>query len=140
MMASSRPRSVSILVLLQSLQSVILFGAGVLFLVFQGEPPPGFSLTAQLIPLAVLDSLASAWAMFLLGGLGLVIAFALSRLKKWAWMAAVLLQGLGLTAGIINYLRDHPNYVGMLSGIILVLWLNQQEVRSVFEGKRESGS
>jgi hypothetical protein len=71
--------------------------------------------------------------------LGAVIAFALLRLKSWAWMAAMELQGLGLIAALYAYLRGNPNYVGMLISIILVFYLNQQEIRAAFRGRHVAG-
>jgi hypothetical protein len=38
--------------------------------------------------------------------------------------------------GLINYFRNRPNYVGMALGVLLVLYLNHQEVREAFRVRR----
>jgi hypothetical protein len=61
-----------------------------------------------------------------------LVAIAVLLLAKRAWQAAMTLQGFGLLVGLINYLRDRPNFIGMALGVILVLYLNHREVQDAF--------
>jgi len=132
-----RPRSVTILAWLHLVQSLVLLVFGV-FLV---EASDGFTtriITAiRLIPPAVFQSMLSVLVMVVLAIFGIFVAIALFRLKAWAWLAAMSLQGIGLVAALYGYITGRPNYVGMLIGIILVLYLNQYEVRIAFREQRE---
>jgi hypothetical protein len=63
----------------------------------------------------------------------LVLVVGLWRLKRWAWVGAMIFVGLGLTAGIIQYLRDQPLYGTMLLNVFIVFYLNQRDVQDLFE-------
>jgi hypothetical protein len=122
---------------LQLLQSLSLLGLGI-YLIAASEGIPDRAVRAtHLLPLAIFDNMISSAVMIVLGLLGGVTAFALLRLRSWAWMAAIILQGFGLLAALIGYIRQQPNYVGMVTSIILVLYLNQQEVQAAFREKRD---
>lgn len=132
-----RPRSVSIIAWLHLVQSLVLlvFGA------FLFEASSGLTIriitAIRLIPLAVFQSMISVLVMVILAVFGVFVAIALFRLKAWAWLAAMSLQGIGLVAALYGYITGRPNYVGMLIGIILVLYLNQYEVRIAFREQRD---
>ena len=70
------------------------------------------------------------------GVVGIFIAIALLRLRSWAWVAAMAIQGFGLFAALIGYLRATPNYVGMVFGIFLVFYLNQGEIQVAFRSRQ----
>jgi hypothetical protein len=67
-----------------------------------------------------------------LGLLALVISLGLFRLKRWAWLLAMTMEGLNLASALIAYRVGHPEYVTMVVGIFTVLALNQREVRQAF--------
>jgi hypothetical protein len=132
-----RPRSVSIIAWLHLVQSLVflVFGA------FLFEASSGLTIriitAIRLIPLAVFQSMISVLVMVILAVFGVFVAIALFRLKAWAWLAAMSLQGIGLVAALYGYITGRPNYVGMLIGLILVLYLNQYEVRIAFREQRD---
>ena len=134
-----RSRSVTILAGLHFLQSLILLGFGIYFVSTAGWAQTDVTQATRFLPLALFQGMISGVVTLVLALLGVIIAFALLRLKSWAWMAAMELQGLGLLAAIYAYLRGNPNYVGMLISIILVFYLNQQEIRAAFRGRRPAG-
>jgi hypothetical protein len=134
-----RPRSVTIIAWLHLVQSLVLlvFGA------FLFQASDGITIRVitaiRLIPPAVFQSMASVLVMVVLAVFGVIVAIALFRLKGWAWLAAMSLQGIGLLAALYGYITGRPNYVGMLIGIVLVLYLNQYEVRIAFREQHEDG-
>jgi hypothetical protein len=66
----------------------------------------------------------------------LVLVVGLYRLRRWAWVGTMLFVGLGLTVGILQYLRDQPLYGTMLLDVFIVFYLNQRNVQDVFERRR----
>jgi hypothetical protein len=64
--------------------------------------------------------------------LGWVIAVGLWRLKRWAWVAAMIWTGMALAVSLELYFRGHPNYLLMILHIIIVFYLNQRDVQRAF--------
>jgi hypothetical protein len=81
-----------------------------------------------------------------LGVLALVTATGFLGLRRWAWVMAMLVQGLSLLVALIFYFRYRPQdlliYGMMVYAIIMVLYLNYAEVPAVFgahAGGEEAG-
>ncbi len=64
-----------------------------------------------------------------------VITIGFWRLKRWAWFLFMVQLGLNMAFDLGLYFYGDPNYLGMLRDIIMVFYLNQREVRQVFEPK-----
>jgi hypothetical protein len=132
-----RPSSVVIATLLQVIQGAGLLGYGIYQLITHGWeldiPVGGW----RYIPFPLFESISSGLILTMLGAFTLIVAVAFWFLWDPAWMAAMTMQGLGLVVGLINYLRDRPNYTGMVLGVVIVFYLNHGEVRQMFRwGKR----
>ncbi len=126
-----RSRSITILAGLHLLQSLALLGFGIYLVQTSGwSQQVTFARAFKFMPFALIDSMVSGIVTVFLAVLGVVIAIALWGLRSWAWLAAICLQGVGLTSAMYGYFRNRPNYFGMLIGIMLVLYLNQHEVRA----------
>jgi uncharacterized membrane protein (DUF2068 family) len=72
--------------------------------------------------------------------LGLVVAaviiflvVGLWFLKRWAWVATMILVGIGLAFGIWAYFQGAPTYVSLLINTLAVFYLNQRDVQRAFE-------
>jgi hypothetical protein len=65
----------------------------------------------------------------------LIVAFGLWRLDRWAWYLAMVWTGLGLAFQILLYLGNHQSYIHMLIYVIEAFYLNQREVKGVFQLK-----
>lgn len=133
----ARPRSVMILAIIQTLQGLGLLGAGL----YQGRLA-GWDIRTrfgewQYIPLPLFESLSNVFVLLVLGSAMILVSSALVRLASWAWLFSMTLQGLGLFIGLVNYLRNRPNYLGMALGIFLVFYLNLDEVQAAFRRKSE---
>ncbi|MCX8061032.1 MAG: hypothetical protein N3D16_00465 [Anaerolineales bacterium] len=127
---SSLPRSVVILAIIQILQGLGLLGAGL----YQGRLA-GWNVWTrfgewQYIPLPLFESFSNVLVLLVLGLAMILVSLGLLRLASWAWLFSMTLQGLGLFIGLVNYVRQRPNYVGMAVGIFLVFYLNLDEVQA----------
>jgi hypothetical protein len=129
---ASRPRSVTILAWLQILQSLGLLGYGGYLVDAKGWTFTEKASTIQFIPLALFDWMTNGVILVVLGACMAIVSLALFRLRSWAWLASMALQGAGLFAGLIGYIYGSPNYFGMILGTFIVLYLNRQEVQAAF--------
>jgi hypothetical protein len=131
-----RPRSVSILAGVQFLQGVALAGFGFYLNVIYGWPgvvlPP--EPASQLA--WAFRELTSGFGQMLFSLPVLFVSIALLRVARWAWMAAMALQGIGLMIALFAYALEQPNYLAMLLGVLLVFYLNQHEVQAAFRTRR----
>jgi hypothetical protein len=135
---TSRPSAVSIVVLIFILNIVSAIFNWIL-MVYQlgvlGSPDAFGALRATLqtdqgpILLAQIVIETALIAIFVVATIGLY------RLQRWAWTLAMLILGIGLAFGLLNYLRDDPAYVLMLVRVIAVILLDQEPVRFAFAGK-----
>jgi hypothetical protein len=128
-----RPRNLLILVFLQVVQGVGLL----IYSVYIGQRY-GWGFQASRIslmhiaPFEVFKIVTSGMLFLVLAIFTLALAAALWSLSSWAWLAAMSLQGFSLFAALVGYLRGEPNYISMVLGILLVFYLNQQEVVAAF--------
>lgn len=132
-----RPRSVVILIVLQVIQSLGLIGYSLYLVSFGGwrnANDPAHIISY--LPFVFFSEATSAIMFMVLGILTFIITISLYMLRRWAWVAAMAIQGLGLLAAVFVYLRGSPNFVGMALGIIIVLYLNQQEVEQFYHQER----
>ncbi len=136
-----RPRSLGILVIIKIFQGLVLLGFGV-FQASQfgwGWAWEGSELVfTPLVPYSVIDLAYSGLLYLILAIITLFIALELWLVRRWAWLAAMTLQGLSLLAALFGYLQGQPNYISMALGIVLVLYLNQAEVQAVFRRSPKS--
>jgi len=124
------------------LQGAVLAAIGVAglaaaWLVVSGEGLRGLDLPAT-------AGEAAAQALLLLitlglGPLSLIVALGLFRIRPWAWLMAMALQGVSLATELGSYLIGEADYLAMAMSVLIVLSLNQQEVRVAFAPREKSG-
>jgi hypothetical protein len=61
-----------------------------------------------------------------------VLAVGLWLLRRWAWVATMLMVGLGLAYGLVLYWLGTPIYWRMAAYMVAVLYLNQGAVQRPF--------
>src|SRR5690242_7939811 len=64
--------------------------------------------------------------------LALALAVGLWQLRPWAWSAVMLWTGAALAGALLAYHSGHPDYAVMVEGMIIVFYLNQQDVQHAF--------
>jgi len=125
-----RPWPVKALGLLLLVQSLALGSLGLFFLAPLG---PQWTLTPEIIR-ANLPAVFKGSGFIGFALLTLLTTFSFLRMRRGAWVNAVLLQGIGLLTalGFYFYERQAFAYVMMVYGIGMVLYLNHAEVQAAF--------
>jgi hypothetical protein len=67
---------------------------------------------------------------------GLAVAAGLWWMRPWAWFAATFWVGASMAGALLAYLDGEPPFPVMAISVIMVLYLNQWEVRSAFRAVR----
>jgi hypothetical protein len=132
-LAKERRWPIRALGLLLLAQAAGLFALGTIYL-FRLAPPS--ELTRETLLSNLPTSLMSG-AFNLMGLLGLITSLSFLRLERFAWLYAMVIQGLSLLMALTLYLRGKPFYIYliMLYGIFMVIYLNYPEVQSAFKPK-----
>ena len=129
-----RPRSVIVLFVFQILQSLTLLTYGGYRVATTGWPSRAWEFSLDFMMVALVKVINSGAGLLVLGFLTLIIALQLFSIKSYAWLMAMSLQGIILFASLIAYLRHEPNFILMVFAVVLVFYLNQNEIRIVMCG------
>lgn len=126
-----RPLSVTILgvfVLIHGSVFIAFAGAslGLFFAGMLEVMPP--EVAAEL-PTVSLTGALLASATLVMGLVSLVSGVGILLLRQWAWLMAMIAQGINLAAELIDYTRGEANYLSMLASVIIVLYLNMRDIR-----------
>lgn len=124
-----RPFGIYAIIVLLLLNTSILFLPGVAaFLERMGVLLPGAgSLVSD--PQARIPNL-------IIASVNLITIVGLLLLKRWAWVATMVLAGISMAVGLVLYFEGRPLYITMLLNVILVLYLNQRDVQAIFARRR----
>ena len=130
-----RPPVVSVVVLIFLIQIVIL--AVLLWLQLAALGVTRMATLGSSLTVVLLHGDRWIDALLALGLLALVVAsilvtIGLTRMRPWAWLWAMTIQGLRLLLGLIAYFRGDPYTFSMLVPLIAVLLLDQVPVRRAF--------
>lgn len=131
-----RPKSVTILAVLQVIQSLGFLAFGTMQLLNYDWPEVIYWDTPETLIPSLFDIITSGIGLIFVGVLMLIVTIDLLRLKGWAWILSMSVQGMGLVAALSSYLRGEPSYISMFLGVLLVFYLNQQEVQDAFRQVR----
>ncbi len=72
-------------------------------------------------------------ASYLLQALvGIVVLIGFLRLHRWAWVVLMAWTGISLCITLIDYFYSHPNYLVMISDVIIAVALSQSDVQRIF--------
>lgn len=134
---AERPRSVVILVVLQIIQSLSLFSFGFYRLTTLAWPSRVWELSLEVLATVLVQVITSGIGLLVLGSLALFVAWQLFGMKSYAWLMAMSLQGIILLTSLFAYMREEPNHILMAMGVLLVFYLNQNEIQTVMRGSQE---
>jgi hypothetical protein len=126
-----RPLGVLVVAAIQLLRGVLLVGQllgvriGVDWLRIAAQvPEPSTDSVAYAISRGLAVALILAT---LAAGYGL-----LAR-RRWGWIGAIIISGLSLAFAIGAWWDGAPTYLSMLINVVAVFYLNQRDVRAVYE-------
>lgn len=77
-----------------------------------------------------IDILIGAFSLLIV-----TICTGLFLLKRWAWIAVMILIGFNLLTSIVLYLDGGEPFLSMLLDVLCVFYLNQRSVQAAFEGR-----
>ena len=66
----------------------------------------------------------------------LIVALGIWLLRRWAWVATMILIGVGMAICIMRYARGAPLYTAMALDVLTVFYLNQRDVQNLFTRRR----
>lgn len=64
--------------------------------------------------------------------LRVVAAFGLWRLQRWGWVFNMVVLCYSMAYDVAAFVQGQPHYIAMLLNVILVFYLNLQEVQALF--------
>jgi len=91
----------------------------------------------QNVPAAFVRGLDNQYAFYVAVSVivagNLLICIGLFMLKRWAWIAVMILIGSNLLFGILAYWNGGQPFAAMLIDVISVFYLNLRNVQAAFE-------
>jgi uncharacterized membrane protein (DUF2068 family) len=130
-----RPFGVYALIVLWGLQIISLL----FFASFADRMQMEFGLPVHLLGRITTGSMLA----FIFGISALLLAITavgLWMLKRWAWVATMVLVGIGLFTGIWQVLLGRPLDISLLFNVIVVFYLNSREVQNAFSRRTPVGA
>lgn len=131
----NRPMGVTIIAVLQLIISIFATLGGLYIFFFRSGI---FSRGSELENIPKNSTFVAGFAVVLLivGLIGLLITYGLFSLKKWAWLTALILNGLSilssLSAIFSNQTRKGGDIFGLIIAGVIVYYLLQPEVKRAF--------
>lgn len=132
---------IGLVLLVSGLFYCVIYGAYLTLLVgrLSGRVPPEIEALLVLEPLIQFgihrinfSSVLLLLVQCVLGLFTVVSGIGVLRLRPWAWLMALVVNGFSLLALLILYFRRDPFYLHMLIDSLAVLYLNQSSIRRAF--------
>lgn len=70
--------------------------------------------------------------VFLINAPGILLAYGLWRLRRWAWVLVMLQTGIQMAVDFSVYLDGERPYLQMLLNVIVIFYMNQRDVQQIF--------
>lgn len=121
-----RPFGLYMILILLTLQALIgvfvtsMFGVGLLLFPSETWSDLDIHIFEILEPLALLL-------------ITLVVVIGLWRYRAWGWYGMMLLLAYWMASDAVGYFTGNPDYGSMLLNVAMVFYLNQREVRELFD-------
>lgn len=132
----NRPTGVIIIAILQLISGIFATLGGLYILFFRSAIFQRFSASENFSQTPTFI-IAFGGILLLAGLIGLLIAYGLFTLKPWAWLTALVLNGLSilssLSALLSNQSRKSGDIIGLIIAGVIVYYLLRPEVKRAFE-------
>lgn len=138
-----RPFGVTVIGVLLLLQGLALIMAVATDVWLQVTQRGGGLLPAATVDLTglTLNGWLSIAVVSALGLFSVAAGIGVWRLRPWAWLVAMALEGWTLATLLLDYFsRGRSSYLSMLLGAIIVFYLNTRTVRETFDLARRRES
>jgi hypothetical protein len=127
---AGRRRPFGIVVLSVLLLAIALLNASALLGL--REAIPGSGNAALLEKFGDLSSVLGVLALS-----GIIPAIGVWLLRRWAWYWAMIWTGTSLAYQILLFVSGYPNYAYLTIYVVTAFYLNQRDVKGIFETQRE---
>ena len=124
--AHRRPFGLYVIIVLLILQALL----GVVLAAFLGL---GLAVGVEDFSTLVAADIWSIVETLVIMLVGSVVIVGLWRYRLWAWYGVLLLLAYWMATDTLAYFRGAPEYFSMVLNVALVLYLNQLEVKELFE-------
>lgn len=71
--------------------------------------------------------------------LGIIVLVGFLKVRRWSWVVLMAWTGISLTISLIDYFYRRPNYIVMVSNVIIAFALNQADIQRIFGIRSEEG-
>ena len=75
----------------------------------------------------------------ILSALGIIVLVGFLKVRRWSWVVLMAWTGVSLTISLIDYFFRRPNYIVMVSNVIIAFALNQADIQRIFGIRSEEG-
>ena len=75
----------------------------------------------------------------ILSALGIIVLVGFLKVRRWSWVVLMAWTGISLTISLIDYFYRRPNYIVMVSNVIIAFALNQADIQRIFGIRSEEG-
>jgi len=75
----------------------------------------------------------------ILSVLGIIVLVGFLKVRRWSWVVLMAWTGVSLTISLIDYFFRRPNYIVMVSNVIIAFALNQADIQRIFGIRSEEG-
>ena len=70
---------------------------------------------------------------------GIIVLIGFLRLHRWSWVLLMAWTGMSLIISLADYFYSHPNYLVMVSNVIIAFALNITDVQRIYGIRRDDG-
>ncbi|MFO7835420.1 MAG: hypothetical protein R6V83_02105 [Candidatus Thorarchaeota archaeon] len=107
-----RPLGITVLAILQMIGALITLGLGVTIMAF-GSISPFYGIMGGIL--------------VIFGLISFYVGYGLWTMKSWAWKLAMIVNIINIVIGVIT-----QNWVGIIIPLIIVIYLNQEDIKQRF--------
>lgn len=68
----------------------------------------------------------------ILSVLGIIVLVGFLKVRRWSWVVLMAWTGVSLTISLIDYFYRRPNYIVMVSNVIIAFALNQADIQRIY--------
>ena len=71
--------------------------------------------------------------------LGIIVLVGFLKVRHWSWVVLMAWTGVSLIISLIDYFYRRPNYIVMVSNVIIAFALNQADIQRIFGIRSDEG-